>query len=557
MSLFVIALLVAGGVYAKRIMPEPLTVVSVTKGDVLQTKKAVGIVTADQDMQLKFAGTDSVQEVLVKEGDHVKKGQTLAKLRSDSLDGVMMTAQAALQSAQIQLQAVRSGTRSEDLAVTQAQVDSKKAELERARQKLQGGGVSPDLKQQQAIHLAGEVSATSGIVSGQYSLAKVALASLHNVFERLDVQDSLVKVSSSDYLFLQSQMTTMQQALDFQSSTSVQAIDANMALGNLQLVRNAAESVSNLLDRGADILSRLHVTDAYTVARQESAINAVAQQQSQVHSGLSTIDTAIKNLQDAAMSADGSDWQNGSGQSVNDLQAEIKALEGELRIDEAELQLKKAPPLSTDLALAMARVTQAQGGVDRVSAQLKDTLLIAPTDGIVTRVSITPGEFPPMNDPAIVLRGATDRSVLVYLSDADKAKIGATSSAYITFDAYPGTKFALRADEITASTASVNGIDTYRKLEFLYPHPELTVGMSGEVNIVIGEQKNVLMVPSDSLHEDASGQTFVRIKLDSGDTLLKPVVAGLTGDNGMTEVVGGLSGNETLVISPSANGDSR
>src|ERR1051325_4358565 len=87
--------------------------------------------------QLAFNNSDRIAAVLVQEGDHVRKGQLLARLDTSRLES--QVAQAAAQAA-AQLQVVtrmRNGSRPEEMAQARANVESAKADLVNAERQFE------------------------------------------------------------------------------------------------------------------------------------------------------------------------------------------------------------------------------------------------------------------------------------------------------------------------------------------------------------------------------------------------------------------------------------
>lgn len=555
------SLLAACGVYAMSVPLQQETTVPVARGDVRRTKRAVGIVTGDQDVQMRFSSpSDSVSQVFVREGDIVKKGQTLATLRSDGISGVMTTAAAGLETAMVELEALKKGARSEDLAVLQAEADSKRAELARARQKLEasqevlrsGVDALSATNEEAVIRLKGEVIRANGAISSQYGMAKIALFTLENIFDRLDVHDALVKHAPPDYGIVRADQVSVQQAIDAQVLAGTGKTDPSEVLKDMRLARATVAAAGDLLAEAALLLSGLPPTDAFTTVDQDGVREALVAQQSQLQGALTTLDSGIKNLQDAAA---GINAQGGKKEVLqvnakiarDEAQADIAVLEAALRITEAEFRQKSAPPLETDLALAAARVQQARGDLERIAAQHEKTVLRSPFSGRVSAVNLTPGQFPSLTEPAIVMQGTADRGVLVYLTDAEVAAIGPAATATVTFDADPGVHMQLRAEGLATGTTTVAGIESYRRMDFAHPHPELTPGMSGTVTIVVAERKNALVVAKSQLEIGEDGQTVVRVKRGDG-IVRQPVVTGIEGDDGNVEIIEGLSGGESIIV---------
>src|SRR5580765_8316004 len=90
-----------------------------------------------RQVQLAFNNSERIAAVLVQEGDHVRKGQVLARLDISRLEP--QVAQAAAQAA-AQLQVVtrlRNGSRPEEIAQARANVESAKADLVNAQRQYE------------------------------------------------------------------------------------------------------------------------------------------------------------------------------------------------------------------------------------------------------------------------------------------------------------------------------------------------------------------------------------------------------------------------------------
>jgi HlyD family secretion protein len=116
-----------------------------------------------RQVQLSFNNSDRIAEVLVQEGDHVHKGQVLARLDTSRLEPQLAqaTAQAA---AQRQVVArLRNGSRPEEIAQARANVDSANADLVNSQ------------RQYERLKNAAEVSAGKAVRQQDVDIAKAAL----------------------------------------------------------------------------------------------------------------------------------------------------------------------------------------------------------------------------------------------------------------------------------------------------------------------------------------------------------------------------------------------
>lgn len=123
-------------------IPQGIATEPVGRGDIEATISAVGSLAAERTQTLSFAASGQVTEVLVVEGQEVTEGQVLARLDDTDLQLSVKQAQAALRSAEANLEKVKKGPSEEDLAAARAAVDAARANLE----KLQKGPSARDIQ---------------------------------------------------------------------------------------------------------------------------------------------------------------------------------------------------------------------------------------------------------------------------------------------------------------------------------------------------------------------------------------------------------------------------
>ena len=86
-----------------------------------------------RDVEVAFNESDRITTMLVKEGDHVTKGQLLAVLDERRLKAALARAEAQTAAQKQVLERLLNGTRPEDIRKARADVDLAKAEVENAR----------------------------------------------------------------------------------------------------------------------------------------------------------------------------------------------------------------------------------------------------------------------------------------------------------------------------------------------------------------------------------------------------------------------------------------
>jgi HlyD family secretion protein len=110
------------------------------------TVTANGKIEAERSINVSPKNAGIVKNLLVKEGDAVKKGQIIAYMDDSNLQGQLTQAKAGIASSEANLQKLLAGNRAEDIAQSQAQLEEAQANLN----KLLAGNRPQDVAQVQA-----------------------------------------------------------------------------------------------------------------------------------------------------------------------------------------------------------------------------------------------------------------------------------------------------------------------------------------------------------------------------------------------------------------------
>jgi multidrug efflux pump subunit AcrA (membrane-fusion protein) len=137
-----VAFLALGGVFAgKRLQPVSVTVTPVVRGKAVDAVYATGTVEADDRVNVKAKSSGSVAEILVKQGQAVKRGDLLARIDNPVVAFDLKRGRSDLQAASAQ-----AGENAPQIAALRAQATAISAELTTARsdlartESLAGGG---------------------------------------------------------------------------------------------------------------------------------------------------------------------------------------------------------------------------------------------------------------------------------------------------------------------------------------------------------------------------------------------------------------------------------
>lgn len=506
----------------------------VERGDLQQTVEAVGTVTSERDLQLKFPNPGILASVGVKEGDVVRAGRILAQLRSGTMGAAVAMQAANLQSALADLRKIEEGTRPEDIAITQAALTTAEENLAQAKDQL------TSLEQEAKTSLGGQVETARSSIATQMVAGETALSAVQDILDKTIVADAIVKSGSPGRdaeirQYRQTALTSIQGVRI--AATSAQ--DYHDMLGAMQSAQTAISQTMTALDQLYATLSSLQETAYFSASVRETYRTTISTQRGLVQGTQSALSTTQSTLQTASATYD---------TRISGARATITADEGAKQRAQADLLSKQAGSRPADIDSARARVKQAQAGLAQAQATFSDTILRSPVDGTVTHVNVKVGESTPISDPAVTVLGNTPFRVEMYVSEVDVPKLARTQSGTIELDAFPDVKYKVTVSEIDTSPTLVDGVSKYKmKLDFLYPHAEFKIGMTGDVTVVTGERKAVVRVPGRAVLTKEDGSKVVRV-LEKGKSREVTVMTGMDSASGDVEITSGLQGGETIIV---------
>ncbi|MCK9260234.1 MAG: efflux RND transporter periplasmic adaptor subunit [Azoarcus sp.] len=205
-----------------------------------------------------------------------------------------------------------------------------------------------------------------------------------------------------------------------------------------------------------------------------------------------------------------------------------------------------------DTARADVATAQAQMAATEIDRQR--TVLIAPFDGTVAKITGELGEYstpsPPgvPTPPAIDLIDESCLYVKAPMDEIDAPKIQPGQIVRISFEALPDRTFAGKVKRIAPYITAVEKQARTVEVDVAFDHPEeargLLVGYSADVEIVLDTREDTLRIPTAALRE---GQR-VLVLGDDGMLVERTLKTGLANWE-QTEVLEGLVAGERIVTS--------
>ena len=188
---------------------------------------------------------------------------------------------------------------------------------------------------------------------------------------------------------------------------------------------------------------------------------------------------------------------------------------------------------------SLLEIQKAKRTLTDAQAKLDGTTILAPMDGTVMSVEISPGDQAG-TDTVITVAGLSQAYLELYMdeSDWDKATVG--YPAEVTFDALPDSVFngtITTVDSELYNSGTSTAVHGTVVLDVSLNEISLPIGASASVEVISLDAKNILLVPLEALHETENGYavfivtenglTFQYITIGAQNELYAEVKSGL------------------------------
>jgi HlyD family secretion protein len=199
-----------------------------------------------------------------------------------------------------------------------------------------------------------------------------------------------------------------------------------------------------------------------------------------------------------------------------------------------------------DILAQESKVAQAQSSVAAFEASFNKTIIRAPFSGVVTLQDAKVGNAVSPGNTLISIISQNQMYVEANISEIQIGKIKMGDKVSITFDAFPNEKFSGAVAYIEPGDVIIDGVVNYKIRVSLDSYEErIKSGLTANLKIETARKSGVLAVPLYAvLKED--GKAFANKKIGEKEYQKVPIELGLSGNNGLVEVLSGLSEGDTL-----------
>lgn len=582
----IVAVLIVGGIVIASLNGKPkveYNTATALMGDLTQTVSETGTIKPEKELDLNFAAAGRIAVVNVKIGDTVTGGTVLAELDKSDLLIKLKEAQARLSIARAQLSKLVSGASTEDKAVAQANYESALKDLETTNVKTQEA-VNQAEKDSQNINNSSSKAVSQArttldnakktyqkaidnkqnslITSLQNKLpvASTGLDAINRYLLDVDISGSFSKKNSSYLALTNTTYNSAKNLLNLAQSDVPTA--ANTEVSYQRAISALNESLRALTYCFSALESSIDSPN-FTQTEIDAAKATISAQQTAVSAAITTLeankqawDDAViayetnVNAASAALDEAITKTANALTNALSNREQLMSAAQSRLSVAKAQLNKTLAKARVEDVMLEQGQVRQAEANVDLINNQISNNRIIAPNDGVITKIAYQAGEQAVPGQAVIGMIANNNFSIEIDVSETDIAKVKIGNKASVYLDAFgEDVEFEALVNFVEPAETIIQGV-TYYKVKISFTpsgEREIKSGMTATAKIITDSRQNIVMIPARAVIEQANIKIVKTLK----DQVVKEnqVQLGMSGDNGLVEVISGIASGEEVITS--------
>ena len=534
--LIIVVILIGWGAYSyfagKNVPTYGLT--TVTRGNISQEVSVTGRVKPAQNVDLAFEKSGKVARINAAVGDKVAAGQILAVLANNDLAAQVLQAKASLAVQQANLNALKDGTRPEEIQIARTNVTTAQKSLSDAQSNL------ANVKNKADVDLNNLYGGVKDTLNDAYVKADDAV---NKQIDDLFTNDT----SNNPKLTFYTGGQTGSNAEWKRQAAGAELTQLNQEINNLPTDKSGLDSA---LTKGE---SRLKVIsdflNALSAAINESTGLTSATQlayKGYVNTGRTNVTTALTNINTKIQAIAAQKAANQS--NVSTAETSVNSADNSLKAYQDQLSLKQAGSTPEQINAQAAQVMAAQANVADTQAQFDKTIIYSPINGIITKQDAKVGEIAAQNTLIISVMSLAQFEIEANVPEADIAKVKLNDAAKVTLDTYGSSViFEAKVIKIDLAETMVEGVATYKTtFQFSQKEERIKSGLTANIDIQTAKRGDVLIIPQRAVAQKDNDRF---VMLDKGNNQIeeRKVITGLKGVDGNIEIIEGLNEGDRIV----------
>lgn len=555
----------------------------VTRGSIVETVSATGVIAAETGAQVKIGSQISgrIKKLYADLGDRVEAGQVVAEIDAPDLEANLESSRrnAAAQSARYlqQLQGAPMQHTQLISAFEQASESIRRSEADKRRS--EAALVSAESKLKSAI--AGQTGSyarlrdaearvrssraavplqnaqTAADIDRAKAAVNVAAANLQQVQKSANLQ-----IANAEAALKQAQSNAALSALTLKRQQAlvgkgyVSGAEVDSARTDSEVKAQAVQTAQTNLDLVKEKVAAEVPTAQEQLAQAKASLAAAEAGSYQDLMSSESLRSAEAGMEDAVSSVAQAKQTVASAQSdINSARASVTASEADLRSSRAAQQtalanLTQDKLKQQDIKAAYEAKRQSESQVKYQEAQYSKSYIRSPFSGMVVSLAQQEGETVAagLSAPTLIEVVDLDRlEVDAYVDETDIGQVKVGQEAEVTVDAYPKKTFKGQITKVASSATKTENVVTYLVNVKIEKGGEglLKPQMTANVTITVTRKDDIALAPNEAVKQQKAGTQAVVLR--GGKPEVRTLEIGMTdGDN--TEIVSGLQEGEEVVV---------
>lgn len=471
--------------------------VPVTRGDIAATTSFVGNLQYSQSSSLTWKTAGVIGSVNVKVGDHVKKGDILAVLETESLSSSVILSEKTMIEQQEKLEDVESS----ESARMQAYVNLNAKESALNKAKLSQEALYYPRATRQDMELAWDTLALANLNFNYAKQDYDALVANNETWEGYEPPVTVYRVRYTGEMGSRQMMQMM------------------MSGRNIRDLQNDPDFAENI------------VVEAITYGGDDRS-----GRQRKFEEYVSTYNDLVEAYENYL-------WTTGQPSATD-----YAVAEGNVQVAQIEYDKALEEYLSYGTLPRKKDVNAAQVALNNAEASFNQRFIIAPFDGTVTSVSAVEGYYVTRESAAVRLDDMTRIFIPISIPELDVSSVVNGTAVSITVDAIPGKTFSGHIYTISdAGDTSGSAASFGAAVEVDDPDEHMLAGMTAEISMQLDPKTDVLLIPTAAITY-TDGEPTVIIAED-GIRKTVSVKLGVVRDNIAEVTSGNLTEGTQLIVS--------
>ena len=478
-----IFILLSAMFFSKKDEPETYRTATVTKGDIEAFIEGSGTIVSSESRKVYAKAASEVLEVLHNEGDYVREGDVLVTLDSSSMDATAESQKIAIEQARLSINNIQKQI--SDLTIV-ANAD----------------GYVSELAITEGSYVTASMPICSVIEQGAY---EIVLPFGYNETNKIQVGNAANVILTSNFATLDGVVTKVSEM-------------RKIATGSAQVV---------------DVTIRVNTT-GYSLAGAQGKGEITVNGAKQISTSVANFNSISSNIVRAK--------STGTVQKIN-------VYEGKFVNTGDVIAILSNDDLNTSLTNAKLTLQNLNSQNNSIKDQLDNYIIKAPITGTITAQNVKVGDVVTVGMPVLTISNKDILEFEVPIDELDIAKIDYDQEVRVTIDALKETEdnpIQGKISKLPLEGTTTAGVTEY-KVKIQIPGEEkIRISMNANAKIITYSQKNVTMVPVDSVTKE-NGESYVTVVLEDGTTERKLVELGERNVS-YVEIKSGLKEGEKVIV---------